>query len=120
MFLRPRPSALSVVRSLQAKPDLLAELRHLAVVPTEAGLVAMAEQEAPLRLGVLCLYLCRFSHLAVMSSRPVAARFTTSPMIWLVWKQSWEKGQRLDPRLGHIAQPKAGRAADDELATGDL
>ena len=51
--MRPRPSALSVVRSLQAKPDLLAELRHLAVLPTEAGLVAMAEQEAPLRLGVL-------------------------------------------------------------------
>ena len=59
-------SALSVVRKsglLQAKPEFLEEVRHLAVVPTEAGLVALAEQEAslgllPLLEIMLCLSAC--------------------------------------------------------------
>ncbi|CAE7038237.1 unnamed protein product [Symbiodinium sp. CCMP2592] len=72
------PSALQQ----SAKPELLEEVRHLAVVPTEAGLVALAEQEAS------------------------GSKVYDIPDDLAGLEAVLGQGQRLDPRLGHIAQPK--------------
>ncbi|OLP79848.1 hypothetical protein AK812_SmicGene39802 [Symbiodinium microadriaticum] len=67
---------------VEAKPEFLEEVRHLAVVPTEAGLVALAEQEAS------------------------GSKVYDIPDELAGLEAVLGEGQRLDPRLGHIAHPK--------------